>query len=484
MAAPTITGNSFVQKINVFCLICAIALVFILPFKKEIWYDETVSMLCSKGISHDTHTQFANDTIITSAQLEQLNNATQVFNATVNDNANSFLYNYKLHWFTKMFGNNVPMYVLLTKLCAIAALIAFYFLARSLLNGSIFTGIALILLVTDLNFINMSHEIRAYAMGTMFVTFAGLCFYRYIVREKAIYLLFTSFFSVCAVLSHFLSIYVIVVFLVALLWVKGKTLFTLKNIIAILLPASLLAIFFYHAYSGLNVMTAQSKHIEQGYADYGFKLSEAFARSMKYVAINFKAVLPAFKDNIITILVSFLFVPMLYYIGILAASTKTEIRNLHILFALGISSSIFLLLLCLRSHHYTSLYFRYHSFGLPFSSLFVAYLLYVCYNSPKVNGAIRHSLAAILIIPAFIFFAVGTLKENSLVKTRYNHPVIAADVVKNKVTKIEVPDWQDALLLHTLLPQGYKIDYLRNPEGSYFTLYKKTGVEKIPVIKD
>ncbi|MCD6012147.1 MAG: hypothetical protein K0Q79_2009 [Flavipsychrobacter sp.] len=482
MAAPALTGNSFVQKINFFCLIAAIAIVFILPFKKEIWYDETVSMLCSKGISHDTPAQFANDTSISSAQLDRLNNTNDVFRATVNDNANSFLYNYKLHWFTQMLGSSVPIYMLLSKLCAIATLIAFFALSRSLLNNSIFTGIAIILLVSDLNFISMSHEIRAYAMGTMFVTFAALFFYKFIAREKAVYLFLNALFSVCAVLSHFLSVYIIAVFLCVLLIVKGKTLFTVKNIIAILVPASLLGLFFYYAYSGLNVMSSQSRHIEEGYADFGYKTSEVFLRSMKYVAINFKAVMPAFKDNAVIIFVSFLFIPILYYTGIWASTTKTEKRDLHILFALGISSSIFLLVLSLKSHHYTSLYFRYYSFGLPFSTLFVAYLLYVCYNSPKVSGFIKTCLSVLLIIPAFVFFAIGTLKETSVL--RYNHPSIAADIARNKVSKIEVPEWQDALLLHTLLPQGYKIDYFRSSEGPYFTLYKTTGVEKIPVIKD
>ena len=62
--------------------------------------------------------------------------------------------------------------------------------------------------------------------------------------------------------------------------------------------------------------------------------------------------------------------------------------------------------------------------------------------------------------------------------------VIAAEIVSDKIGKIEVPTWRDAFLVQSVLPKGYKIDYFRNPESAYFTLYKSNGVEKIPVIKD
>lgn len=483
MVAATINGgNDLTKKINIFCLFAAIAIVFILPFKKEIWYDETVSMLCSKGISHDTPAGYANAATISSTQIEELNTTENVFKATVNDNANSFLYNYALHLTTRLFGNTVSMYMLLTKLCAIMTLIAFYALSRLLLKDSIFTAIAVILLVSDLNFISMSHEIRSYAMGTMFITLAAFWFYKFLLLDRTISLFVTALCSAGAIMSHFLSVYIIVVFLGVLLFTKGKSLFTLWNIIAVLLPVSVLGAFLYYSIQGLNIMSSQSKTIEEVYSHAAYSIWGVISRSMKYLAINFKAVLPAFRENIATIVVSFLFIPLLYYIGILASVTQSEKRNLHTLFALGSISSVFLMLLSLKSGHYTALYFRYYSFGLPFSNLFISCLLYTCYNSPRVNAIVKHGLSAVVIIPAFLFFAQGVLRENHIIK--YNHPAIAEGIVKNNIHKVGIPEWHDAVLLHALLPQGYKIDYFRTADGPYYTLFGPTGIEKIPVIKD
>src|ERR1700722_13606084 len=118
VVANNILSNSRSRKINIFCLLAAIILVLTLPVKKEIWYDETVSIRCSKGISHDTPALLSNIDAANSAGLSRLNTAANVFNATVLDNGNSFLYNLCLHWFTLIFGISVAAYMLLSKLCA------------------------------------------------------------------------------------------------------------------------------------------------------------------------------------------------------------------------------------------------------------------------------------------------------------------------------------------------------------------------------
>ena len=159
----------------------AIIIVLILPLKKEIWYDETVSVLCARGISHDAPMLFANTNVVSSVALAQLNTPANVFNATVNDNANSFLYNICLHWYTAVAGNSITSYMLFSKLLAIATLIAFYFLCGLFFGrGSPFTSVAIMLLAIDIDFIGMSHEIRAYQMGILFVTLAAIYFYKFI----------------------------------------------------------------------------------------------------------------------------------------------------------------------------------------------------------------------------------------------------------------------------------------------------------------
>ena len=482
MFTGILNKDGFTKKINIFCLLTAIALILILPLKKEIWYDETVSILCSKGISHDSPLLFADTNAVSSATLQQLNTDKNVFDATVTDNANSFLYNIGLHWFALLFGNSVSAYMLFSKLLAIATLIAFYFLCDLFFKNNLFTSVAILLLATDINFLGMSHEIRAYAMGIFFVTLAAIYFYKFMYGSaKPFYLFCTGLCAVAAVLSHFLSVYIILVLLMVMIVTKKSKLFSAKNILAVVIPVALIAVFFYFAYPGLETMSRQNHAIQQKALSTGFSLQEVCWRALKFTAINFKVVFPSFRNTKPVILISFLFVMALYLAGIKASGNKEQKRNLHLLFWLGAGGSLFLAVLCVRSHHYTALYYRYFSFCLPFCSLFIAYLLFVFFNNEKINKPLKYCLFVVLVAPSLLL--LFTSLKNARPRLSYNHIAIARTIESNNITKIEVPQWRDALLINSFLPQGYKIDYFRNPLTTGFTLYNAGGEEKIPVIR-
>lgn len=479
--ADFISSTFLTKKINIFCLLAGIAIIIILPFRKEAWYDETVSILCSKGISHDAPALFANTNVVSSASLEQLNTLPNIFTATVSDNANSYVYNIGLHWFTQSAGNSLAAYMWFSKLIAIATLIAFWLLCNLFFENKIFTSAAVLLLATDIDFIGMSHEIRAYAMGILFVTLAAIYFFKFMYRaEKPVYLFLTGLFSVAAILAHFLSVYIILVFLGALVVTKKGSLFSVKNIMALIIPISLIVVFFYCAYPGLQTMSRQNQEIQQKTLAAGFSLQEVLFRSLKFTAINLKAVFPSFSGSKPVIIISFLFVIALYVAGIKAATEREQKRNLHLLFLLSAGSSLFLAVLCVKSHHYTALYYRYFSFCLPFCSLFVAYLLYVFFVNKKINKLITSGIAVVLFIPALVLF-VKSVKNAPVLK--YNHFAIAKAITDGNISKIEVPEWRDAFLINSLLPRGYKIDYFCNPVSTDFTLYKANSEEKIPVIR-
>jgi hypothetical protein len=470
------------KKINILCLLAAFAIIFFLPAKKEIWYDETVSLLCSKGISHDAPLLFANTNTVSSATLEQLNTGKKVFDATVNDNANSYLYNISLHWFTMISGNSLMGYMLLSKLLAIGTLIALWFLCLLFLPDSIFAAVAILLLAVDIDFLGMSHEIRAYSMAIFFVTLAAIYFFKFMYRAgQPVFLFLAGLFSVAAVLSHFLSVYIILVLLGALILRKKTALLSAKNLLAMAIPVALIAAYFFFAYPGLQTMSKQNHDIQQNTLAAGFSISEVAFRAMKFTAIDLKAAFPAFKGSRPVILISFLFVIALYFAGIKAATSREQKVNLRLLFWLSAGSSVFLALLCIKSHHYTALYYRYFSFCLPFCSLYVAYLLSVFYSNERINKLVTTGLSAILIITPLVLFASAVKHGEATV--RYNHPIIARLIASNGINKIEVPQWRDAFIIHSLLPAGYKIDYFRNPASTAFTLYNGGNEEKIPVIR-
>lgn len=476
--------NTFTIKlIHVFCLVVAMTMVVVLPAKKEIWYDETVSMLCSKGISADEPAKRANVTTISSAELENLNTAHNVFDATVTDNANSYLYNITLHWYTSAFGNSVEDYMTFSKICAILALLAFYVLCTLFFGNSLFTPLTVILLATDLDFIGMSHEIRAYIMGILFVSLAGVCFFRFLNKEaRPVYLFFMTLFCVGAVLSHFLSVYVIIVFCLSLLVLYRQRLFSIRNIVAVAIPVLLVGIFFYYAYPGLQIMSKQNARIHDRNLPGGFDLLVVVTGTLKFIALNFKAIFPAFMSKLPVILLSFLGVVALYIAALKSAVNKGVRQNLHLLFALGVSSSLFLAFLCIKSGHYTALYYRYHSFSIPFSTLFTAYAVYVVMQSPAMNRFISAGLLSVVLLPPCVLFIYSL--NYSKIGPKYNHPEVAAVIVQDHVNRVEVPTWEDAFLLHCVMPvrPGFKIDYVRNQNAPYFTLYSGKGTQQIPVL--
>ncbi len=478
---PDIANIASAKKANIFCLLVAIVITLVLPLRKEIWYDETVSILCSKGISHETPAQFANATAINSATLNDLNTPKNVFNATVVDNGNGFLYNIGLHWFTGLFGNTLTIYTLFTQACGIVALIAFFALCTLLFGNSIFTALAILLFAADNVFMGMAHEIRGYTMGVAFVILAAIYFYKFTYQNpRPFHLFLTGMFSVAAILSHFLSVYVILVFLAAILYAQRGRLLSWRNIGALILPICILGAFFYFAYSGLQTMGMQNHEIQAKNMNAGFNLPEVFFRSLKFTDLNFKAMFPAFVDNKVVYVISFLFVIALYLFAVKATADKVKKRNLQLLLLLGGSGTLFLAFLSIKSGHYTALYFRYYSFCIPFSCLFMAYTMYVVCNSPSINQFIKAAIPAFIIVPTLLFFVLANRVRPDV---QYNHHQVATEILRDNVTRMGVPRWRDAFLVQAFLPGRYKIDYELNPNDPNFTLYKTNTVEKIPVIK-
>ncbi len=474
-------GSGIARAINIICLVAGIIIILLLPRKKEIWYDETISMMCSKGITHDTPQQFAGKTKVNSSEIEKLNTNANVFTATVLDNGNSYLYNIGLHWFTSLFGNSLQAYMLFSKLAGVALLIGFYMLCNLFLRKSIFAGIAIMLLATDNNIIAMTHEIRAYAIGTFFVTAAAVFYYRFMYKDDSpVNLFLTGLFSVCAVMSHFLSAYIVLVLLAGLLLGKRSGLFTATNILAMIVPLAITAIYLYFTIDGLRIMSVQNRQIQSVHRD--FSAQEVMYKAMQFTSVNFKILFSAFVAKKVVIVISFLFSLSLYAFGWSAAVTKKEKTDLNLLFALSISSTIFLTILCLRSHHYTALYYRYFSFGAPFCSLYIAYVLALLYNNPRMNKMVIGSLGTIVLLPVCGYFAYLVYKAEP--RQKYNHIAVAEQIREKRINRVAVPEWKDALLIQCVLPAGYNIDYEVTPASTNFILFSGNNSEQIPVVRN
>jgi hypothetical protein len=203
--------------------------------------------------------------------------------------------------------------------------------------------------------------------------------------------------------------------------------------------------------------------------------------SMKFTDVNFKVVLPAFKDAKALVAISFLIVAGIYAAALKMSASKEDKRNLNLLFILGISSTVFLALLSIKSQHYTALYSRYYSFSIPFSALFIAYALKVFFTNPGFNKLIAGAVTAIVVLPCVTVYLLGIIKNKPELK--YNHLAIAKTIVNNNIAQVEVPDWNEAFLVNGFMPAGYKVEYLLNRSSPDFVLHKASGIEKVPLVR-
>lgn len=477
----TETGK-WVRFGNLAILALACILVLVMPLKKEIWYDETVSVLCANGISHDTPGEFARDSVLSSAQIEQQSSPRHVFDATVNDNGNSYLYNILLHGFIRVAGRSLNAYMLFSKLVSIIALVVFFGLSQLFFRGTVFTGISVLLLAMDIDFLGMSHEIRAYSLGILFVLLAAYYLHHFLFQSRTtIYFWWAGFFSACAVLTHFLAIYMVLVFLVALLAYKPRLTFTVKNLLVLSVPLAMLAVFLLLAYPGLQTMSRQNHDIQLHAQQSGFSPAEVAWRAMRFLAINFKVALPAFTTNKIVLVGSFLLVWGLFLAGRKYATLPEQLRSLSLLFLPGLFAVTFLAVLCLKSHHYTALYYRYFSFCLPFCALFAAYVLCVFWSNAQAPNLLKAAVSLLILVPVITLFAMGMARSKAEVK--YNHIAIASQIVNGHITRISVPEWRDAMLIHSFLPKGYNLTYFRTMGAGVFTLYTDAGPLQVPVTR-
>jgi len=474
----SLSNTQLYKHVDKVVLLLACLFVLLAPADKKIWYDETVSVLCSKGISHSTPAAYSGVNTISNKALEQYNNPAHVFDATVTDNSNSYLYNMALHYFTGIFGNGLNIYVLLSRLFSVLALISFYLLGKKYIPSPFFRSAAIFFLLADPVFLGMSTEIRAYAAGIFFITLSALYLSRFIdENDSPRNLFFAMLFSVCAFLTHFLSVYVLLVYGLLLIVIKGKKLLSRQYILPILVPAALLALFFAFAMAGLSVMNKQNATIAE-IQKTDFTYTSVFFNFAKFTANNLKVVLPSFHPSNIIKLVSLLIVVAMGISARKLAGDALQRRHANTLLVLALSGSLFLTALSIAAGHNTPFYNRYFSFAIPFNCLFVAYLLYLLFR--QKSALLKYGALAFFLLPVAVLFYKGIGQPGNL---KYTHTDIAATIEEKNMTDVVVRESADALLIHSFLPNGYNLNYHIDPAATAFKAYNATESATLPIVR-
>ncbi len=473
------TNNNILRRLDLFLLLLSVLFILFYSVDKKVWYDETVSILCSKGISHNTPLDFNNKALITNTELSAYNTSGNVFNATVTDNSNSYLYNISLHFFTLLFGNSINIYLLLSRLFGVACLVAFYFLSQKLISSPGFRALALFFLFTDAIFLGMSIEIRAYILGILFICLSALYLFRFIYEEESPGNLFlVLLFSVGALLSHFLSVYILFVYGLILLAKKGKGLFAKRYVVPILLPLLLLAVYFLFSFRGLLIMDKQNAAITEARKS-DFSYTGVFFNFIKFTTQNIKILLPAFNPSNVIKLVSAAIFIIILIVAKRVAHEKRQKQLLFVLLGLALSGSIVLTALSLKAGHMTPFYNRYFSFSVPFNCLFIALFLQLLFQNVR-SAAIKYGALVFFVVPAAFLFYKNVQQTENL---KYSHVQIARIIADKKMTDVEVKDSRDATLIHCFLPGGYNLNYHVNPGATLFKAYNQSATEEIPIVR-
>ena len=298
-------------KINLFILLLTIVAVIAFFPHKQLYFDESHSIMTSKGISLANIEKVPDTGTITSADLAKFNNLADIYYT------GSGLHGIGLAYFSDFFNNTLSSYVAFSALWGVLALIVLYFLCGIIFGDSIFTGVALLLYITDLWTLNTMYFIRPYMMCVCLVICAGYFFFRYLFRGRSPWsIFFLTLFSTACVCSHYFTFYIILVYVLAILYHDRLKFFSLKNILAIILALPPVIIYLYPA-KDLFGLFGRYQVVKGNLLPVAHIGVWTFASLFfKNVAINFKMVYPLFRDILIVRLTSFLFVVFIYIFGL------------------------------------------------------------------------------------------------------------------------------------------------------------------------
>jgi uncharacterized membrane protein len=465
------------KKINLFVLFACIALIFVFSPKKQLFWDEPFSILCSKGITILNMDKYTAQTSLTSADLVKENNFANVFYG------GDSLYYIGLHYYSSLLNNTLNAYFSFSLIWGVLALISFYFLCKQVIGNDIFISLALFLFFTDMLFLNQTYSMRNYMISLFFLNISAIYFFRYLAGNRQFKtILLLGIFSMLAFLSHYFTGYIIIGYIIAILYAEKLAFFTKKNMVALLIPSVLLVAYFVAHKSPLGGYDTYQNYVKHGQKiDMNLSLGGAFSLALKSLAINFKLMYPLFKDVFIVRAGSAALLIALYFYGHTLILNPSVKRKYNVLFLLGAISSVFIGGLAYVSHHAMLFSFRYFLFSVPFCCLFITLFLKYVLGYKKLHIAIKLTIAFLLINPDIFEFVLNRLNK---IPIPSNHVEMAQKIVADNVHKIEVPEASDAIFINCFLPRNYSITYEINSKSHDVAFYKDNTVERIYLIKN
>ena len=458
-----------VKKINLFVLLACMVLTVALRPKKQLYFDEPFQIMCSKGITLGNVDQFTKLGTFTSADLDKENTFHNVFMR----GADSIHY-VLLHYLTAMFGNDLNVYVYFSLLWGLLSLVAFYVLCRKVIGENIYTSVALVLFFTDIMFLNQTYSIRHYIMGLFVTIMSGIYFFKYLFEEKSFKnLLWLGIWCALGIVSHYFTIYVILVYPVAILMEEKIGFFTWKKMLALGIPVVFLLAYFLFHQNPLQSTNYYQHYVKSQHIKINDNIGfwPAVSQFMRSVAVNFQAYYPLFKDKLAVRVGSAMIVILVYIVGLWKLLPGAEDKKkFNLLFVMGIFSCFFITVMAVETKNNMLFSYRYFLFSMPFCVLFITLFIRQLCVQGKVNLALKIAVVAVLVAPGLYKFIATHRRQNT--NWLECNQLTAVHEIKNKgVHKMQVPRAVDAVFINSLLPVNYNMAYILNTASDSAALY-------------
>ena len=435
-----------------------------------IWFDEKGNILSANGIVLNKN--FSEKAAFTNVDFKSNNTRKNVIKANnITDSGNSILYVILLHFWSQIFSNSDFATRLLSVILNLATLLILFKLSKRLTSSTPIAILSLLLFAFQQQFIEFSHEIRAYCLSLFLVVLSSHFMFNILLdpittnRNKKSLFLYASF-SLLAILSHYLTIYIIITQSILLLIHLIKQKKSVIYFISIhLLVVGLFALWMiYFGWDGYKYMSKRNADIanriiasETGSENELLKVT--FINYFKAVIQWFSIILNCFLQEAGLRIRHYWPNIFLHFVPLFFAIKKNKISKQikWILILLILSSLVFNSFSAISADHLTSFFPKYSIFSIPYATLLLSIGLVRAWEQPgKFSKILSASITLSILICMSVnyYFTIYSNKKNFHFypngRSKNPYYTIAKKIEKEYCQKdtIIIASWTDASLIN------------------------------------
>ena len=449
---------------------------------RGIWYDEQASVLIANGLRTNS---ISNLSEFTNTKLQSRNTLPSVLEATIDDNGNSFAFNFLLHYWMLIFGTSDLSARSLALLFGLLTMLLAYKFSSELFNNKKTGLLVAFLFAMHPLFISTSFLCRAYSMGIFFSLLSTYFFYHIITsRSTGKTYIFYGLSVAISLVTHYLTSYVFIAHgIIFLLSIRDKKIWA-KFIAANIFVVAMFSVWMIIGGSkGMKVLKVQNLSTYEAALKYSndttslakhhFMLAtkkNVVTGCVEIWLVLFGNQLEQFfqvrKIAVLLILPFFL----IFYLIRLKKQDPVGTQITIALLILTFIQTIYATMDAIRNGHNKPFQVHYASFAVPYAVMLLGYAISVCFE--KKNLKVPTIIASVAIIAIMFISCIPNYRNAAKSFPEKNfHKINANEIgVKYQIgDTVSIRSFEDAQLINLYLPDTMiiyqKVD--TNIQGMY-----------------